>query len=116
MFENHHPVAELLSFDEVVGTEHDGAFVGPAELGQCSADGQRGLIPAYTTWNASVNYTVGRTTVFVTAKNLLDTLFIVDRTRGILPGSPRLVQAGFRLRKLLALRKRHLSRSQQHEL
>ena len=29
-----------------------------------------------------------------TTKNLQDELFIVDRTRGILPGSPRLVQAG----------------------
>lgn len=62
-----------------------------------TADGQRGLMPGHTTWNATVNYTVGRTTFFVTAKNLLDTLFIVDRTRGILPGSPRLVQAGLRL-------------------
>ena len=62
-----------------------------------SADGQRGLIPGYTVWNAAVNYTVSRTTLFVTVKNLLDELFIVDRTRGILPGSPRLVQAGVRL-------------------
>jgi Fe(3+) dicitrate transport protein len=59
-------------------------------------DGQRGLIPAYTIWNAAVNYTLSRTTVFLTVKNLLDDLFIVDRTRGILPGSPRLVQAGVR--------------------
>jgi Fe(3+) dicitrate transport protein len=29
-------------------------------------------------------------------KNLRDELFIVDRTRGILPGSPRLVQMGVR--------------------
>lgn len=62
-----------------------------------TADGQRGLIPGYTVWNAAVNYTVARTTLFVTVKNLLDELFIVDRTRGILPGSPRLVQAGVRL-------------------
>lgn len=62
-------------------------------------DGQRGLIPGYTVWNAAVNYTLRRqVTVFFTVKNLLDELFIVDRTRGILPGSPRLVQAGARLR------------------
>jgi Fe(3+) dicitrate transport protein len=60
-------------------------------------DGQRGLIPGYTEWNAAVNYTIRRTTVFLTVKNLFDELFIVDRTRGILPGSPRLVQAGVRL-------------------
>ena len=62
-----------------------------------TADGQRGLLPGYTVWNAAANYTVGRTTLFVTVKNLFDDLFIVDRTRGILPGSPRLVQAGVRL-------------------
>ncbi len=62
-----------------------------------TADGQRGLIPAFTTWNTAVNYTVRRSTIFVTVKNLTDALFIVDRTRGILPGSPRLVQAGIRV-------------------
>ena len=61
-------------------------------------DGQRGLIPAYTVWNTAVNYDSGRATVFLTVKNLLDDQFIVDRTRGILPGSPRLVQAGLKLR------------------
>jgi Fe(3+) dicitrate transport protein len=62
-----------------------------------SADGQRGLIAGYTVWNAAVNYTLRRTTLFLTAKNLFDELYIADRTRGILPGSPRLVQAGVRL-------------------
>lgn len=61
-------------------------------------DGQRGLIPAYTVWNTAVNYDIGRATVFLTVKNLLDDQFIVDRVRGILPGSPRLVQAGLKLR------------------
>ncbi len=60
-------------------------------------DGQRGLIPGYTVWNTAVNYTIGRATLFLTVKNLMDELFIVDRTRGILPGSPRLVQAGVRV-------------------
>lgn len=57
-------------------------------------DGQRGLLPAYTVWNAAVNYDVRRATLFVTVKNLLDDIFIVDRARGILPGSPRLIQTG----------------------
>jgi Fe(3+) dicitrate transport protein len=61
-----------------------------------TADGQRGRLDGYTVWNAAVNVTVRRTTVFFTVKNLFDELFIVDRTRGILPGSPRLVQAGIR--------------------
>ena len=60
-------------------------------------DGQRGLMPSYTIWNAAANYRMRRTTVFITVKNLLDDLFIVDRARGILPGGPRLVQAGITL-------------------
>ena len=63
-----------------------------------TADGQRGLIASHTLWNAALNYTVRQTTLFLTVKNLFDELYIVDRTRGILPGSPRLVQAGVRLR------------------
>jgi len=63
-----------------------------------SADGQRGLIPAYIVWNSTVNYDFGRATAFFTVKNLLDDTFIVDRARGVLPGSPRLVQAGIRAR------------------
>lgn len=61
-------------------------------------DGQRGLIPTYTVWNAAVDYNIGRATMFLAVKNLLDDLFIVDRSRGILPGSPRLVQAGAKVR------------------
>jgi Fe(3+) dicitrate transport protein len=60
-------------------------------------DGQRGLIDAATVWNSAVNYTVGRSTLFFTVKNLFDELYIVDRTRGIVPGAPRLVQAGVRV-------------------
>lgn len=65
-----------------------------------SANGQRGLIPSFTVFNATANYTVEKwkTTFFVTAKNIFDRLYIVDRTRGILPGSPRLVQAGVKFR------------------
>jgi Fe(3+) dicitrate transport protein len=62
-------------------------------------DGQRGLIPGYTTWNMTANYKIEsrRTTLFVSVKNVFDRLYITDRTRGILPGSPRLVNAGFKL-------------------
>jgi Fe(3+) dicitrate transport protein len=61
------------------------------------SDGQQGPIAGYTIWNAAVNYTLTplRTTVFVTAKNLFDKVYVTDRVRGIIPGSPRLVQAGF---------------------
>ncbi len=61
-----------------------------------SSNGQTGLIPSYTIWNATANYHVEklRTTVFVTAKNLFDRPYIADRARGLLPGPSRGVQAG----------------------
>jgi len=67
---------------------------------QASADGQRGLIPTYTIWNATLNYEVKalRSVVFVTVKNAFDRLYIADRSRGVLPGPPRLVHAGFTAR------------------
>jgi len=63
-----------------------------------TADGQRGLLPSNQLWNAAVNVPVEawRSTFFFTAKNLTDKLVIVDRTRGLLPNSPRLLQAGVR--------------------
>jgi len=67
---------------------------------QPSPDGQRGLIAGFTVWNATVNYHVEslRTNFFFTVKNLTDRLYVVDRTRGILPSSPRLLQAGLTFR------------------
>jgi Fe(3+) dicitrate transport protein len=58
-------------------------------------DGQQGVLPAYTIWNATLNYTPAtRSRVFVSVKNVFDLLYIADRTRGLLPGAPRRVQAG----------------------
>jgi Fe(3+) dicitrate transport protein len=60
-----------------------------------TADGQRGEIDAYTVWNAAVNYRFAKAlSAFLTVKNLTDKTYIVDRTRGIQVGMPRLVQAG----------------------
>ena len=55
-----------------------------------------GKIDRSVVWNAAVNYTlfIGGPRLFVTAKNLFDRTYIADRTRGIMPGAPRLVQAG----------------------
>jgi Fe(3+) dicitrate transport protein len=63
-------------------------------------DGQRGIIPAHITWNGAVNYRIPKfdATLFVTVKNVLDTLYIADRSRGLLPGTPRLVQTGVKVR------------------
>jgi Fe(3+) dicitrate transport protein len=63
-----------------------------------SADGQRGLIPSYTIWNLALSYDLPKVTFFVTAKNLFDELYLADRSRGMLPGPPRLVQAGLATR------------------
>ena len=81
---------------EAVTTSHQ--FTDDLNTLDPTADGQRGLIDSHTVWNAALNYTLRQSTLFVTVKNLFDELYIVDRTRGILPGSPRLVQAGVRLR------------------
>jgi Fe(3+) dicitrate transport protein len=63
-----------------------------------TANGQRGRIPGNTIWNTTINYEVEaiRSTFFVTVKNLFDRTVIVDRSRGILPGLPRLLQVGVR--------------------
>ncbi len=63
-------------------------------------DGQRGLLPGHVLWSATLNYPFEgrRTTLFVTVKNLFDRLVIVDRTRGIYPSPPRLLQFGLRWR------------------
>lgn len=61
-------------------------------------NGQRGLIQGWCILNAAANQYVKpiNTVLFVTGKNLLDQLYIVDRTRGIYAGLPFLIQAGAR--------------------
>lgn len=63
------------------------------------ANGQRGALQAQTYWNATANYKVEkwRTTFFVTMKNIFDRTFVIDRSRGILPSSPRLLQTGVKV-------------------
>jgi Fe(3+) dicitrate transport protein len=62
-------------------------------------NGQRGLIDDVLIVNAAVNAEIPGTplTVFVTGKNLTDELYVVDRSRGILPGGKRSFQAGVAL-------------------
>jgi Fe(3+) dicitrate transport protein len=64
------------------------------------ASGQRGEMPGYTVWNLTANYDLPlcNCTVFATAKNLGDTLYVADMSRGLIPGMPHLVQAGFEVR------------------
>ena len=86
-------------FDGLVESVYvGGQFADDLNTVNPTANGQRGFIPSYTIWNATANYRVERlhTTFFVTAKNVFDRLYIADRSRGILPGQPRLVQGGLR--------------------
>ena len=64
-----------------------------------SANGMLGRIPGNMVWNTTVNYEVEslRSTFFVTVKNIFDRVFIVDRTRGLIPGIPRMIQAGVKI-------------------
>lgn len=62
-----------------------------------AASGQTGLIDSWTVLNAALSYRFESPfTVFVTVKNLADETYVVDRTRGIQVGQPRLYQAGVR--------------------
>ena len=65
-----------------------------------TADGQRGEMPGYTVWNLTANYALQACdcTVFAAAKNLTDELYVADMSRGLIPGMPRLVQAGFEVK------------------
>jgi len=59
--------------------------------------GQFGMINSYTIVNFASTYKVYKgLDLYVSVKNIFDDRYIVDRVRGILPGSPRLVQAGFK--------------------
>ena len=55
-----------------------------------------GELPGYTVWNLTANYELQacECTVFAAAKNLTDELYVADMSRGLIPGMPRLVQAG----------------------
>jgi Fe(3+) dicitrate transport protein len=63
-----------------------------------SPDGQRGLVPAHTICNVAVSWDLRRLTLYLAAKNLFDELYLADRARGMLPGPPRVVQAGLSTR------------------
>jgi Fe(3+) dicitrate transport protein len=60
------------------------------------SDGQQGPLSGNVLWNVTANVPVPRTTLsaWVAIKNLTDRTVVVDRTRGLLPGLPRLVQMG----------------------
>lgn len=69
-----------------------------ADAAPANGNGQIGKLARQTVWNAALNYYLKpqKTALFLAVKNLADKVYIVDRTRGIQVGSPRLVQAGIK--------------------
>ncbi|MBX9854879.1 MAG: TonB-dependent receptor [Gemmatimonadaceae bacterium] len=103
------PYAPALTTTATLGLRHRGGAdlsVEAVHLGQqfgdaantrvTVADGQQGILPANTLWNVAGNLPLRPlgVTAFATVKNLFGELVIVDRTRGLLPGMRRMVQAG----------------------
>jgi len=90
-----HPRGLTAQFEAVhVGEQ----FADDLNSAAASADGQRGLIPAHTIGNVAVSWDFRRLTIYATAKNVFDELYLADRSRGMIPGQPRLVQAGIATR------------------
>ncbi|MDZ7637616.1 MAG: TonB-dependent receptor [Bryobacterales bacterium] len=93
----HHPRG-LHAFVESVYV--GGQFGDDLNIRGGTPDGQRGAIPSQMYWNATVSYPVEqwRTTFFTSVKNVFDRLYMVDRSRGIIPGMPRVAQVGMEVR------------------
>lgn len=83
---------------EVIG--QTAMFADDVNLVPVTPDGQRGRIPGWAEVNVALSYGPpgGNWELFTTVKNVADRLVIIDRSRGILPGMPRLVQAGARVK------------------
>jgi Fe(3+) dicitrate transport protein len=71
-------------------------FGDAANTRQLVADGQQGTLAGNMLWNVTANLPVPRTTLsaWMSVKNVTDRTVVVDRTRGLLPGLPRLIQMG----------------------
>lgn len=84
---------------QLEGVHTSAQFTDFANTVTASANGQTGLIDAHTVFNLAADWQLNRQwMIFATAKNLTDKLYVVDRTRGIQVGQPRLAQVGLRTR------------------
>ncbi|MDX2144557.1 MAG: TonB-dependent receptor [Rhodospirillaceae bacterium] len=89
--------AEARWFGGQVEVQHQsGMFADDVNSTSVTSDGQRGLIDGWTIVNLTLNITPAESSVsgYVTVKNVFDKLYVVDRARGTLPGTPRLFQSG----------------------
>ena len=108
---NRIPYAPKNSFNSVIGFEYKNfdvlmennsisrQFGDDLNTIDSTLDGQRGALPGQMYWNGTFNYKVEKfkSTIFFTVKNVLDRTFVVDRSRGMLPSSPRLIQTGIKI-------------------
>lgn len=78
----------------------DSMFTDDLNTRAVTANGQRGLIPSYIVHNLSLNYALSDSgiTLFTAVKNITNELYVVDMSRGIVPGMERLVQGGVEFR------------------
>lgn len=85
---------------QIEGIYNDSMYTDDLNTVPVQANGQRGLIPSYTMWNLTAQYDwpASGLTLFAALKNATDALYVVDMSRGLIPGMPRLVQAGFEYR------------------
>jgi Fe(3+) dicitrate transport protein len=84
---------------EAVHTSSQYSDFANTALAPVNGNGQVGLIKSSTIFNVAASYPVEKydATLFLTAKNLADRDYIVDRTRGIRVGMPLLVQGGIEI-------------------
>jgi Fe(3+) dicitrate transport protein len=73
-------------------------FTDPVNTRVTVPDGQQGAMPAYGIWNVSASARLPRagTRLFLSLRNVTDELYLVDRTRGMIPGAPRSLYMGVR--------------------
>jgi Fe(3+) dicitrate transport protein len=83
---------------EVVG--QSGMYADDVNIIPVSPDGQRGQIGGWAMLNLAASYRPGDGPweVFATARNLFDRSYVSDRSRGVMPGLPRTLQAGVSVR------------------
>lgn len=88
-----HPVGFEARLEAVFVDEQFSDF---ASTPDPDGSGLVGIIDDHTVWNVTLNWRLpgSKWTVFAATKNFTDEDYVVDRTRGIQTGQPRIVQGG----------------------
>jgi Fe(3+) dicitrate transport protein len=83
--------------DARIGVQHiSEQFVDDENTRIENGRGIEGILPGYTVFNATINYSVVNTdvTLFASVENLFDKAYLASRNTGKLPGRERLLFAG----------------------